>query len=377
PRAGTTTVAPARTTEYRLTARNRTSEVSETVVVVVEQPQVRILSFYASPANIMEGESSTLYWQTENAETVTISGVGNVPASGSTAVSPGQTTTYVLTARNAYGEASSQVTVQVTPGGLPRIVRFGAAPPEIVAGESSNLFWVVENAEEVTISGIGRVELVGSREVRPLTNTTYTLIAHNRRGDVTATATVAVTPRVRILSFTARPTEITPGMAVVLDWSTENAVSAYISGVGPVMTSGSIIVYPQQTTTFVLTALGNRSQDTAQVTITVTKPQPPPPQSEPPKGNPPIADAGKDFETLVRQVMLNGTGSRDPDGGPLTYSWRVLQGRAAILNPTSPTPAVQLDGMFGEYIFELTVTNKAGLSSTARVVVKLVATRFW
>lgn len=377
PRAGTTTVAPTRTTEYRLTARNRTGEVSETVVVVVEQPQVRILSFYASPATIMEGESSTLHWQTENAETVTISGVGNVAASGSTVVTPTRTTTYTLTARNPHGEASAQVTVQVTPGALPRIVRFGAAPPEIVAGETSNLFWVVENADEVTISGIGRVETAGSREVAPSSTTTYTLTARNRRGEVTATAAVAVTPRVRILSFTGRPTEITPGMAVVLDWSTENAVSAYISGVGPVAPSGSTIVYPKETTTYVLTAIGNRSQDTARVTITVTRPIPPPPPPEPPKGNPPVADAGRDFETLVRQVQLNGTGSRDPDGGPLTYSWRVLQGRAAILNPTSPTPTVQLDGMFGDYIFELTVTNKAGLSSTARVTVRLVTTRMW
>ncbi len=377
PRAGTTTVAPTRTTEYRLTARNRTSEVSETVVVVVEQPQVRILSFYASPTNIMEGESSTLHWQTENAETVTISGIGNVAAGGSTAVSPSRTTTYTLTARNPYGEASAQVTVQVTPGTLPRIVRFAAAPPEIVAGETSNLFWVVENADEVSISGIGRVETAGSREVAPTTTTTYTLTARNRRGEISATAAVAVTPRVRILSFTGRPAEIRPGMAVVLDWATENAVSAYISGVGPVAPSGSTIVYPKETTTYVLTAIGNRSQDTARVTITVTKPEPPPPPPPPPKGNPPIADAGRDFETLSREVRLDGTGSRDPDGGPLTYSWRVVQGSAVIINGNTPTPTVQLVGMSGDYIFELTVTNKAGLSSSARVVVRFLSVRSW
>ncbi len=377
PRSGTSTVAPTRTTEYRLTARNRTSEVSETVTVIVEQPQVRILSFYASPTNILAGESATLFWQTENAETVTISGIGTVAASGSTAVSPTQTTTYTLTARNPYGEASAQATIQVTPGTLPRIVKFAAAPPEIVAGESSTLVWLVENATEVTISGIGRVELAGTREVSPTSTTTYTLTAHNQRGDVTATATVAVIPRVRITAFTANPTSITPGMAVVLNWATENAVSAYISGVGPVATSGSTIVYPTQTTTYTLTAVGNRSQDTAQVTVTVTTPPPPPPPPPPPKGNPPIADAGKNFETLVRQIKLDGTGSKDPDGGPLTYSWKVLQGRAAILDPTSPTPTVQLAGMFGEYIFELTVTNQAGLSSKATVTVRLVSTRIY
>lgn len=377
PRSGATSVAPTRTTEYRLTARNRTSEISETVTVIVEQPQVRILSFYASPTNIIAGESATLFWQTENAETVTISGIGTVAAGGSTAVSPAQTTTYTLTARNPYGEASAQVTIQVTPGTLPRIVKFAAAPPEIVAGESSTLVWLVENATVVTISGIGRVEQAGTRDVSPTATTTYTLTAMNARGDVTATATVTVIARVRITSFTANPNSITPGMAVWLTWATENAVSAYISGVGPVTTSGSLLVYPKETTTYTLTALGNRSQDSAQVTVTVTAPPPPPPPPPPPKGTPPIADAGKSFETLVRQIRLDGTASKDPDGGPLTYSWRVLQGRAAIVDPTSPTPTVQLAGMFGDYVFELTVTNKAGLSSTATVTVRFVATRIY
>ncbi|MDW8130230.1 MAG: OmpA family protein [Bryobacterales bacterium] len=377
PRTGTTTVAPTRTTEYRLTARNRTSEVSETVVVIVEQPQVRILSFYASPATITEGESSTLYWQTENAESVTISGIGAVATSGSTAVSPSRTTTYTLTARNPHGEASAQLTVQVTPGALPRIVRFGAAPPEIVAGETSNLFWVVENADEVTISGIGRVETAGSREVAPATTTTYTLTARNRRGEVTATAVVAVTPRVRILSFTARPTEITPGMAVVLDWSTENAVSAFISGVGPVAPTGFTIVYPRETTTFVLTAIGNRSQETARVTVTVTRPTPPPPPTEPPKASPPIAVAASQLVTIFPQLVLNGSGSFDPAGGPVSYSWRTLHGKALISNPSGPMPVVYLLDGFGEYIFELTVTNRSGLSASTRVTVTYIVNRLW
>jgi len=376
PRGGTSTVAPTRTTEYKLTARNRLGEVSESVTVVVEQPQVRILSFYATPTNIIAGESATLHWQTENAETVTLSGVGVVAASGSTAVSPAQTTTYTLTARNPYGEVSAQVTIQVTPGTLPRIMRFAAAPIEIVAGETSTLLWAVENATEVSISGIGRVELVGTREVTPTTTTTYTLTAHNQRGDVTATATVVVIPRARVTSFTANPTSITPGMAVILSWSTENAVSAYLSDYGPVATSGSLIVYPKTTTTYTLTALGNRSQDAARVTVTVTAPPPPPPPPPPPKASPPVADAGKNFETFVRHIRLDGSASKDPEGRPLTYSWRVIQGAAALLDASSPTPIVQLLGLAGDYIFELKVTNNAGLSSTATVTVRLLRATF-
>ncbi|MEK7404640.1 MAG: OmpA family protein [Acidobacteriota bacterium] len=379
PRGGASTVAPTQTTSYRLTARNRFGEVSETVTVTVEQPQVRILFFQASPVNIIAGESSTLSWQTENAEQVTLSEAGAVALSGNTVVSPARTTTYTLTARNRLGEVTASATVQVTPGTVPRIIRFAAAPVEILTGEQSTLFWLVENATEVSIGGIGRVEMAGSRDVGPVTTTTYTLTARNTLGEATATATVVVSPRAAIRSFTARPTTVPRGGAVVLEWVSENATSAFISGVGAVQPSGSVTVNPTESTTYTLTVTGNRSQASAQVSVTVTAPvvTPPTPPPPTPTGPPPVADAGKSFETLSRTVRLDGTGSRDPSGGTLTYRWTVRQTTAAIVDPTSPTPLVQLGVMFGDYFFDLTVTNSQGLSSTATVVVKFAATRIY
>lgn len=67
----------------------------------------------ASPDVVNAGQATTLTWNTSNASTVEISGLGTVPASGSRRVTPGDSTTYDLTAKGPGGErdASARVTV--------------------------------------------------------------------------------------------------------------------------------------------------------------------------------------------------------------------------------------------------------------------------
>src|SRR5579859_5165833 len=67
----------------------------------------------ASPDVIQQGQYTTLTWQTNNANDITIEGLGTVPASGSKTVSPGSSTTYTLTAKGPGGSqnASARVTV--------------------------------------------------------------------------------------------------------------------------------------------------------------------------------------------------------------------------------------------------------------------------
>jgi len=80
-------------------------------------------------------------------------------------------------------------------GSTPVINAFFANPSAIVAGESSTLSWTVTDADTVSIDyGIGTVDLTGITTVNPTTDTTYTLIATNSAGPVTATATVTVVP---------------------------------------------------------------------------------------------------------------------------------------------------------------------------------------
>jgi len=82
---------------------------------------------------------------------------------------------------------------------------------------------------------------------------------------------------------------------------------------------------------------------------------------------PPAANAGPDQN--VNQgvsVTLNGTGSTDPDGGLLAYSWLQTAGAPVTLdNPESAQPRFLADtgGASSSLVFRLTVTDSGGLSA--------------
>ncbi|UCH06153.1 MAG: tandem-95 repeat protein [Deltaproteobacteria bacterium] len=78
----------------------------------IEQPPEVTIS--AVPESIHIGESSTLTWTTTNAYSASIDhGIGSVDLSGSTPVSPTETTTYIITATGSGGESTDSVTVTV------------------------------------------------------------------------------------------------------------------------------------------------------------------------------------------------------------------------------------------------------------------------
>ena len=71
-------------------------------------------SLGASPTSIRTGQSSTLTWSTQNATSVSITGLGTVGLSGSQAVFPTSSTTYALTATGPGGSAGGSTSVTVT-----------------------------------------------------------------------------------------------------------------------------------------------------------------------------------------------------------------------------------------------------------------------
>lgn len=373
--AGTAQVSPADTTTYTLTAKNKDSEVSDTVTVTVERPVIRIVSFRAAPENINLGQASNLVWETENADTVTISSIGTVQVTGTTSVSPQETTTYTLTASNKFGTVNATATVTVNKPGAPRILNFTGNPLEIGQGESSTLAWEVQGATEVDISHVGAQTLKGSTPVTPSTTTTYILTAKNAGGEATASVTITVIPKPTI-SFTANPTVTAkPGDPSRLTWTTTGATSVSISGVGSVALNGSVDVNPQATTTYTLTASNAKFTTTQTVTVTVTP-------TPPPVVNPPtvVLDTPDYIETLYRDIQLGASSSTDPNGLPLTFKWEQVgqvnnNSAAAILSSSSAVTRVQLGGQFGDYIFRVTVTNSKGASASKDVRVRFVLTR--
>jgi len=71
----------------------------------------------ANPNTITAGQSTTLTWSTDFATSVSIDGIGKVDPSGSTKVTPTESTTYRLVAKNDSGtqEATARVTVTPSP----------------------------------------------------------------------------------------------------------------------------------------------------------------------------------------------------------------------------------------------------------------------
>jgi peptidoglycan-associated lipoprotein len=67
-----------------------------------------------------------------------------------------------------------------------------ANPNTIDPGQSTTLSWQTTNATDVSIDGIGPVDMSGSRQVTPAESTTYHLVAKGTGGTQDATARVTV-----------------------------------------------------------------------------------------------------------------------------------------------------------------------------------------
>jgi len=267
---GTQKVSPTETTVYTLTAKNSVGETTATVAVVVNTPEPTFLRCGVTPANIVQGETASLAWQAINADSVTLTGSGNVALSGSQSVSPMQNTTYTLVATNENGSISCPLTVQVTEGVVPRILNFTASYLEMLAGDSSTLLWQVENADEVTITDVGTVDNNnGSAAVTPAQTKAYTLTAKNEFGQVSTNLVVNVVQPAKIVTFTATPSELAIGEEFVLTWAAESSQTVMIDNSFRTReSSGQVRLVFSGQTSYTIVAQNKFSQDTATVTLT-------------------------------------------------------------------------------------------------------------
>jgi len=113
PPAGTLPVTVTDTTTYTLTAYSYAGGSTPASVTVTVMP-VQIVSFTAAPNSVAAGSPVTLQWETQYAYSCSIDqGIGPVTLTGSTVVTPQQTTIYTLTA-NGRAPQTYPVTVTVT-----------------------------------------------------------------------------------------------------------------------------------------------------------------------------------------------------------------------------------------------------------------------
>jgi hypothetical protein len=129
---GNRSVRPEKSTIYTLTATGEGGSNTATIQVMVtssapsatstppETPsQLTVLpiinSFTVDPIKITAGNSATLSWNISNASSVIISpGIGKVPNTGNSKISPAETTEYILTAVNGDHVKTRSVSIQVS-----------------------------------------------------------------------------------------------------------------------------------------------------------------------------------------------------------------------------------------------------------------------
>ena len=98
-------------------------------------PPAPTVTLTAEPSTVEKGNSSTLSWSSQNATTLDLQpGVGTVQASGSSSVTPQDSTTYTITATGPGGTVTQTARVTVT---LPPPPPPQEAPPVVVSDENA------------------------------------------------------------------------------------------------------------------------------------------------------------------------------------------------------------------------------------------------
>src|SRR5215211_734136 len=118
--SGSRTITPAQTTKYTGTFTGPGGSTNCETTITVNPLQQPTCSLRATPSTINRGQSATLSWTSMNATGGTITNIGSVGPSGSTTVSPAQTTTYTGTFTGPGGSTSCEITITVIPAPVTR-----------------------------------------------------------------------------------------------------------------------------------------------------------------------------------------------------------------------------------------------------------------
>jgi peptidoglycan-associated lipoprotein len=162
---GAKTVTPGDTTKYEVVAKRGKKEAKDSATVKVNRPSnaaAPTITLRAEPSNIEHGQNTTLRWSSENARTVSILGLGDLPNTGEREVSPRVSTTYTATAVGDGGTSTASARVTVTdpaaPGGATRERTTGGGSNAAIAAEFARNFPAVFFALDRSDLGSGEQE---------------------------------------------------------------------------------------------------------------------------------------------------------------------------------------------------------------------------
>lgn len=103
-----------------------------------------VASLTISPESVQRGQTAELSWNTENASTVTIDGIGGVSASGSRQVTAQDSTTYHLLAKGEGGSTEASTRLTVTE---PKKIVADLTDEQLFARNVKDIFFTYDNAD--------------------------------------------------------------------------------------------------------------------------------------------------------------------------------------------------------------------------------------
>jgi hypothetical protein len=291
------------------------AEISFQIIVdEAPAPAPEISAFTAEPLSIKRGETATLTWQTDYADSCVIEPiVGAVDPNGSVSVTPIDTTTYTLTAEGAGDPATAAVTVTIE----------NSAPVAELQTVSTD-----EDAA-VAITPMAEPQAVSTDED---TAVAVTLTATDVDGD-SLTYAVTVQPGNGTLSGAPPNLNYTPNS----DYNGPDAFSFTASD-------------------------GAATSGAASVDIAVK-----------PINDAPVARAGQDREVFVGDlVTLDGSSSADVDADSLNFSWTFTSAENPTFTPdVAGSYEVQLivnDGEFDSPPDQVVITVSPRMVEVPNVV---------
>lgn len=277
--AGMLEVSPENSTEYILTVTNESGSIDESARVVVQGAPARVTSLEASSQSVLIGETVTLTWTLENAESLTLKdsfGVeydisGQPFDGGQLEVEIERSKIFTLVASNQWGNDMATVSVNAREG--LNIDSFTSSQPAVNEGDQVLLSWVnsgdvesiaLTDDQGATIDTSGASRTNGSVLVTIEQPTTFTLEVTDVAGQTdTEMLTVGILPPPPVIVFfRPRVDTIAPGATARLDWNIEHAESLTlvddqgqtIDVTGKDLLIDVVDVMITQDTTFTLTA---------------------------------------------------------------------------------------------------------------------------